>query len=192
MIRRAPAVFNPAGVAEAERPVREYFGGAMAGKPCDARDRWRELTQQERLEALRELFTRLADDYEVPPPDVERGPAPDNPLTPQNESTLPAAYDPETNTIFIHQTGDNFDQVLQNAGHEFAHEMFNDLFGITYDKDSSDELEDFNSDSEDFAVSEQDAFASDLEDECEGDFSESPGESDSKPGDWNMPPENYA
>lgn len=164
----------------------------MAAKPCEARDNWGKLTQQERLDALRDIISRLADDYEIPPPDVERGPAPDNPLTPEDESQLPSAYDAASNTIFLNQTGGDFDQVLQNTGHEFAHEMFNELFGDMYDKDSTDGLKTFNNESEDFAAGEQDGYASDLEDECEGDFKESPGKSDSGPGDWNMPPEGYA
>ncbi len=104
---------------------------------------------------------------------------------------MPSAYDPETNTMYVNQTGPDFDQVLQNVGHEFAHEMFNELFGSMYDTESDEGASAFNDESEDFAGSEQDGYAADLEDECEGDFVESPGKSDSPQGDWNLPPESY-
>ena len=164
----------------------------MPAKPCDIEKNWREMTLQERLEAIRELLVRLAADYDVPLPNVERGPAPDNPLTAIDESKAPASYDPTSNTIFINQTGDNFNQVLRNAGHEFAHEMFGELFGPVYDKNTNEEIKKFLDDTESFAASEEEAFEGDLDDECRDRFKQSPGKSDNDPGDWNMPPEGHA
>ena len=171
---------------------------------CDKFENWRMFSEANKLDALQEAAVRMADDYDVPWPEVQSG-VPNFPDTPEDDSNKAAAYDRDTNTIYINENVVNDpdpQQALHELGHEFAHELHRE--GWT---DPDNPL----GSSEDFA----DAYADDLQDEindhCGPKPPQSPGESpddDDEPddegdddappdrpprkGDWNLPPDGVA
>lgn len=153
---------------------------------CDKFENWNHMTDANKLDALQDAMAHMSADYDLPMPEVVNG-VPDFPQTPEDDSNKAAAYDPDTNTIYINDTlihEGSAEDAIREAAHEFAHEMFHDAW------------EDENTqpgESEDYA----DAYTEELKDEIDDYCNEppppqSPGTPDDGPGDWNLPAEDMA
>jgi len=173
---------------------------------CDKFENWNRFTEANKLDALQEAAARMADDYDVPWPEVKSG-VPDFPETPEDDSQKAGAYDKDSNTIYINENLVNDpdpQKAIDEIGHEFAHELYNNDW---YDEDNPQ------GSSEEFADAYKDDFADEINDKCGPKPPQSPGTSsdddqgdddvdeeedgpgddpnkpkeESKPGDWNLP-----
>ncbi len=171
---------------------------------CDKFERWPMYSEHNKLDALQEAAARMAEDYDVPMPEVKSG-VPDFAETPENDSLKSGAYDRDTNTIYINENIVNdpdHSKALDELGHEFAHELHNEGW---IDEDHPE------GSSEDFADAYADDFADEMEAQCGPKPPQSPGVQDAddddadeeeegggdpdrpppnrenKPGDWNLP-----
>lgn len=151
---------------------------------CAAIKDWSDLLPDEKRETAEDLAARMFDEFGLPIPNVVMAAPEDLPNTPEDESQYRASYDPDTNELRIHpDLWDDYGSVSEEMGHEFAHSIFRDLFGDDADADSPE----WKKDSEDFADSFGDIFGEMLEDFCEPQPPQSPGEPDDNGPDWNLP-----
>ena len=148
---------------------------------CDKRDNWEHMIPANKVDAIQDFVAHMADDYDVPVPEVVSG-VPDFPNTPEDDSQKAAAYDPDTNTLYINENvirDSDPDQAMHEAGHEFAHELFDE-----YIRDENTQ----EGDSEDYADQYADQMQDEMEDYCDNPPPpQSPGEPDDDLGDWNLP-----
>jgi hypothetical protein len=153
---------------------------------CKELKNWPDLNRDERVDLLQDMLARIANDYDVPVPEIVLGPSPDNPETPENESDLPAAYDGSNNKMYFNRLSewtfkDDPAALLNSAGHEFAHELFDENFAGDYDLSTAEGRAEFNKDSEDYADSYEDMLADEIDDECAPPPPQSPGQPDIPP-----------
>ena len=179
---------------------------------CDKFERWQMYSEHNKLDALQEAAVRMADDYDVPWPEVKSG-VPNFPDTPENDSLKSGAYDPDTNTIYINENlvkDPDHSKALDELGHEFAHELYredwidedhpdgsSEEFADAYADDFSDEMEakcgpkppqspgtppDDDDDDEDDDDGEEEGTEPDRPPE-----DRPPADNKPKPGDWNLP-----
>jgi Zn-dependent peptidase ImmA (M78 family) len=152
----------------------------MAGM-CDKIENWDHMTPDNKLDAVQDLVAHMADDYDVPVPEVVSG-VPDFPETPEDDSEKAAAYDPDSNTIYINDNLINDkdpNEALNEAAHEFGHELFDQFW-----RDENTQP----GDSEDYADMYKDALRDELDDYCDNPPPpQSPGDPDDGMGDWNLP-----
>ncbi len=135
---------------------------------CDKFENWRMFSHPNKLDALQEAAIRLAEDYGVPWPEVKSG-VPDFPETPEDDSQKAAAYDPDTDTIYINENLINDpdpQQALHELGHEFAHEMHKEGW---FDEDHPD------GSSEEFADAYGDDYTDEMNAKCRPKPPQSPG-----------------
>ena len=153
---------------------------------CDALDNWNHMTSDNKLEALQDLLANMANDYDVPVPEVVSG-VPDFPQTPEDDSNKAAAFDPDTNTIYINENLVNAGdpkEALDEAAHEFGHELFNENFA---DENTQP------GESEAYADANASQLLDEMNDYCnDPPPPQSPGDPDAGVGDWNLPPQDTA
>jgi hypothetical protein len=157
----------------------------MALDDCAAIKSWDAVLPSEKLDVVQDLVARMFNDFGLDIPNVVNGPVQDLPQTPNvDESQFSASYNPDTNELRISPTlWDDYGSVSNEAGHEFAHAIFRDLFGDDADVDSPE----WKADSEDFADSFGDIFGDMLEDFCDPEPPQSPGTPVDDTPDWNLP-----
>lgn len=154
----------------------------MAGM-CDKIDNWEHMTPQNKLDAVQDLLAHMANDYDVPVPQVVSG-VPDFPETPEDDSEKSAAYDRDTNTMYINEDiirDPDPDGALDEAAHEFGHELFDQYF-----RDENTQP----GESDDYVDQYAEQFRDELDDYCKNPPPpQSPGQPDEGLGDWNLPPD---
>ncbi len=150
---------------------------------CDKLDNWEHMIPNNKLDAIQDFVAHIADDYNVPVPEVKSG-VPDFPETPEDDSQKAGAYDPNTNTLYINENliqDPDSNEAMHEAAHEFGHELFDQ-----YVRDENTE----EGDSEDYATYYADGLQDAMEDYCNNPPPpQSPGQPDEGPGDWNLPPD---
>jgi hypothetical protein len=161
---------------------------------CEKLKNWDALTKAERLDLFQDMLARMANDYDVPVPEAVIGAPPDNPETPQDESTLPAGYDPSTNEMYFNNLSewtykDDPSSLFHSAGHEFAHELFDENYAEGYDLTTAEGRKEFNDDSEAYADEYENQLGEEVDDHCnETPPPQSPGTPDTGNEPWELPP----
>jgi Zn-dependent peptidase ImmA (M78 family) len=148
---------------------------------CDKIDNWEHMTPDNKVDAVQDLVAHMAEDYDVPVPQVVSG-IPDFPQTPEDDSQKSAAYDPETNTLYINENiiaEHDANHALDEAAHEFGHELFDQNF-----RDENTQP----GESEDYADAYKEQLRDEIDDYCDNPPPpQSPGDPDEGLGDWNVP-----
>lgn len=152
---------------------------------CDKFENWAHMSDANKLDALQDAMAHMAEDYDLPMPEVVNG-VPDYPETPEDDSLKAGAYDKESNTIYINDhllhTG-TAEEAMYELGHEFAHEMFKEAYATPDTKPGESEA---------YADQYAQELADEIADYCKPKPPQSPGGDDEDDDDWDLPPEGHA
>jgi hypothetical protein len=133
---------------------------------CEKLKYWDALLPDERQALVQQLLDRMAADYKLDKsPTLVKGAVPDIPETPEDDSLKLAAYDPDKNTMYVNHTlfmKPDSAAVFREVGHEFAHALYNDVFGASYAADPKG----YRKASEEFADAYEKQFAGELGHYC--------------------------